>query len=178
MAVGRNQVSQIFQTGLVRGTASHKLIDAGAPASLPIIDNAMPGQSPVRTSIDCYVSGQYVGKGGKIIEVTQRYTIFVSYSKSTQLQTMNEARGRIIADFESRYGKTFNISTVYLPTLPVPLTGTLPPEIKDAAQFYGGSEMFRAMTRWEKTRYDIGTQREMAKVNIESIRKRYKMGQR
>ena len=91
-----SEIGQLLNTGVVRGTPSHKLVDTGYPASLPIIDNSMPGQSPVRTSVDCYVSGQYVGRDGKIIEVTQRYTIFVSYSKSTQLQTMSEVRSRIV----------------------------------------------------------------------------------
>ena len=169
-----SEIGQLLNTGVVRGTPSHKLVDTGYPASLPIIDNSMPGQSPVRTSVDCYVSGQYVGRDGKIIEVTQRYTIFVSYSKSTQLQTMSEVRSRIVADFMAKFGKTFNISTVYLPTLPVPV-GQVPQGIADASQMYGGSEMFRAITKYEKMRVDIGTQKEIAQSNIKAIRERYKM---
>ena len=39
---------------------------------------------------------------------------------------------------------------------------------------YAGSGLFRDMTEFEKTRYDIKTQRVQSQTNIESIKDRYK----
>lgn len=156
-----------------KGPASHRIAEPSKVNTLPVIDNSVPGQATIRTSIDCYVSGQYVAEKGKITEVTQRYTIFVAYSKSTQMQTMDEVRHRIIADFEAKYGKTFNIVNVHVPGLPVP-KHQLPRDVGEI-EFYHGSRMFRSMTRYERMLYDVRTQRDIARTNIESIKKRYGM---
>lgn len=159
-----------------KGTPQHKIAEPSTARTLPTIDNAVPNQPKVVTSVDCYVSGQYVQRDGKIIEVTQRYQIFISYTRDSQLQTMKEVRARIVNDFEQKYGKTFNVASVYVPTLPIPKPDAQKKPQKEVKplEFYRGSDMFREMTRFEKMRYDIGTEREKARTNIRSIRDRYR----
>ena len=158
------------QTGF-RGPVSHRRADPIDVRSLPVIDNADAFNKAVRTSVDCYVSGQYVQRNGRVLEVTQRYTIYVSYTKETQYGTMQQVRDRIARDFQEKYGNTFNISNIYVPNLPIPMQEPRA-EVGDE-QMYGGTDLFRQMTKYEKARYDIGTERLKADVNIESIKKRY-----
>ena len=171
-----SKISELATSVGFKGTAQHKIAEPSSVSSLQSIDNSVQTQSNIRTSVDCYVSGQYVQRNGKIIEVTQRYTIFVAYSKETQMQTMTQVRSRIIQDFEARYGNAFNVSTVYVPQIPVPKTavldGSTPGDVQSAG-FYKGTDMFREMTKYEKMRYDVGGEREKSTTNIRSIRKRY-----
>ena len=188
---GKSQIAEIGQTVGWKGTPAHRTAEPSTVRTLPVIDNSNRYASNVRTSVDCYVSGQYVQRNGRVLEVTQRYTIFVAYSKETQLSTMNQVRDRVLSDFQAKYGGTFNVINVQVPQLPVPRSEQIPgvPPDKDAMQLYGGSELFqdemirgtpnrifREMTKYEKLRYDVGTERAKAKTNIESIRKRYKLG--
>lgn len=159
-----------------KGTPHHRLAEPSSVRTLPVLDNSSPVASNIRTSVDCYVSGQYVQRNGNVIEVTQRYTIFVAYHKQTQFATMQQVRDRIIMDFEAKYGKTFNVTNVFVPTLPVPKDKTFRGVRKGATGdlfMYEGSELFREMTKYERARYEIGTQREMASTNISNIRQRY-----
>lgn len=158
-----------------RGPSKRRTAEPGNIQTVQPVDNSLPTQSNVRTSVDCYVAGQYVQRNGNVIEVTQRYTIFVAYSRSTQAQTMRQVNDRIIQDFEARYGGTFNVTTVHVPDLPVPrdeLPGTPPGGIAPI-EMYGGTGMFRSMTKYERARTEIGTERTKARINIGSIRKRY-----
>ena len=120
-----SQIQELANTVGFRGTPNNRIAEPSQIQTLPVIDNAVPTQSNIRTSVDCYVSGQYVTRNGKVTEVTQRYTIFVAYSKATQMQTMQQIRDRITSDFQAKYGKTFNVTNVYIPTIPVPKTQEL-----------------------------------------------------
>ncbi len=171
-----SKIQEIANTVGFRGTPNHRIAEPSTVHTLPVVDNALPTQSNVRTSVDCYVSGQYVHRTGKVIEVTQRYTIFVSYAKGTQMQTMNQVRDRISSDFQAKYGTSFNITNAFVPGLPVPRSKEIEGigrGVAEPLEMYRGSEMFRDMTRHERARYEIGTQKEMARTNIESIKDRY-----
>lgn len=143
---------------------------------MPVIDNTDPVAANVRTSIDCYVSGQYVGKGGKSFEVKQRYTIFVSYGQRTQMQTMSQVRNAIANDFSQKYGMQFTISSVYVPSLITPKPDA--PGVKKGEEqpieFYLGSGSFRRMTRYEKYHADVDAERVRHNVTLKDVRSRYK----
>lgn len=171
-----SQIGEIARTVGFKGTPTHRIAEPSTVRTLAVVDNTDPtSQANVRTSVDCYVSGTYISRNGKQFEVTQRYTIFVAYSKATQAQTMTQARDRIMGDFQARYGSTFNVSSVYVPPLIVP-TGPIPGVQEGAApaELYMGSRLYKQMTAYEKQRYDVGTERQKSRVNIESIRKRYR----
>ena len=165
-------IKEIADQSGFRGPISHRRAEPVGVRNLPVIDNSDQFNRSVRTSVDCYVSGQYVQSNGRVMEVTQRYTVFVSYNKETQFISMQQVRDRITTDFADKYGKSFNVSNVFVPDLPVPVSaptgGTSDDEV-----MYGGSRMFREMTSYEKKRYEIGTERLKADTNIESIKKRY-----
>ena len=169
-------IKELARTVGFRGPRSRRTAEPSSIKSLSPIDNSIPQQATIRTSVDCYVTGQYVQSRGNTVEVTQRYTVWVAYSKSTQLQTMNQVRDRIMQDFQQRFGTTFNINNVFVQNLPVPTSENIPlkPE-PQPLELYRGSRLFREMTRVERARYEVGTQRTQARLNIESIRKRYKM---
>ena len=169
-------IRELAETVGFRGSVGRKIAEPSQVKTLPVIDNSVPTQSNITTSLDCYVSGQYVQRNGGVIEVTQRYQIFVSYAKSTQQISMQEIRNRIISDFEQKYGTNFNVTNTFVPALMVPVAKQLPgtPSGQSAPiELYQGSGLFRQMTRYERVRYEIGTQREMAQTNIGSIKKRY-----
>lgn len=162
-------VKEIAQQVGFKGPAHHRRAEPVEERNLPVIDNSDNFNQVMRTSIDCYVAGQYTQRDGRMLEVTQRYTIFVAYTSQTQQQTMTQVRDKLAQDFQEKYGGTFNISNIYVPMLSAPAPSVEP----GAEQMYGGSDMFREMTRFEKARYDIGTERLKADTNIESIKKRY-----
>ena len=154
-----------------RGPAMHRTAEPSGISTLPVIDNAsrISNRGNMRTSIDCYVSGQYVQRNGKVMEVTQRYTMFVAYDGESQQATMTQVRDQIMKDFQEKYGRTFNVTNVWVQPLGAPVeTRSMDPE-----QYYGGTPQFKEMTKYEKYRYEIGTQKEISKTNIQSIRKRY-----
>ena len=159
-----------------KGGGNHKYAEPRSVTNMPIIDNTNAfSKSNVRTSIDCYVAGQYVQRNGKVLEVTQRYSVFISYNSESQYDTLQEARNRIMDDFAQRYGRTFNITNVFVPSVPVPAT-ELPQGrgVVTDLQFYSGSKVYlEQMGKYEKMRYEISTQRDMARTNISSIRGRY-----
>ena len=158
-----------------KGSNYHKIAEPTDVRNLPVIDNTSRfSKSNVRTSIDCYVAGQYVQRNGKIIEVMQRYSVFISYNQDTQYETLSEARKRIIDDFDAKYGRNFNVTTVFVPAVPAPATD-LPQEQGQVTdlQFYGGSKLFRGMTKYERYRYDVGTEKDVHETNLDNIKKRY-----
>lgn len=173
-----SQIGEIAKTVGWKGTSGHKLAEPSSVQTLPVVDNSNPYQSNIRTSVDCYVSGQYVQRNGRTFEITQRYTIFVAYSRETQAATMSQVRDRVTMDFQARYGRTFNVVNTFVPGLPIPkekvIQGIAPGKVAPL-EMYQGTDMFRSMTRYEKMRWDIGAEHLKEKVNVQSIRKRYGM---
>lgn len=165
MATG-SPIGEIARSVGWRGDASHKVAEPSQITSLPVIDKTDPVRKNVRTSIDCYVSGTYIGKQGKQFEIKQRYTIFVSYSKGTQYDAMQEARNAIVADFSRKYGQTFNVRDVFVPTLNAPIDDAAPMEM------YGGSRTFKGRFP-ARAKYEVETEKKIASTNIASIRRRY-----
>jgi hypothetical protein len=176
--VAKSQIADIANTVGWRGTPNRRYAEPAKEQQSQVIDNSNPYSSNIRTSIDCYISGAYVTSDGKSFEITQRYSIFVAYNRQTQLATMQQVRNRIISDFEQKYGNSFNITQVYVPNLPMPVSKVLPglkPGQDVPMEMYFGSRHFKkAVPPHMKARFDVQTEREKAKVNIESIRRRYK----
>jgi len=173
--MSKSEIGVIADTIGWHGTPNHRLAEPGSVRTLPVIDNTDPAGSNIRTSVDCYVSGQYVQRNGKILEVQQRYSVFVSYGKQTQMATVRQLQDRIASDFKSRYGN-FNVATIYVPNLPIPMAkvfGGVGPGGEQDLQMYGGSRLFRGMTSYEKVRKDVGAEHVKSSTNISSIRKRY-----
>lgn len=172
-----SQIGEIANTiGWRSGTPNAKRAEPSAVRTLPVVDNTNRFSSNVRTSVDCYVSGEYVQRNGKSFTVTQRYTIYVGYTKDTQAATMSQVRDRIASDFQAKYGRTFTITDVSVPSMPVPKDAVVPgvgagQDIP--MELYMGSQFFKQMHGFQRMRYEIGTERTKADMNIKSIRSRY-----
>jgi len=172
----RSQIAELADTSGWRGAPTDRQTEPGVVTALPMVDNSNRFSNTVRTSIDCYVSGTYVTRKGGQFTVRQRYTIFVAYNKDTQAATMSQVRARIMGDFQAKYGKMFNVTNVFVPGLPVPKDDRvigLKPGAEIPQELYFGSALFKQMSKFERVRYEIGTERSKASGNIDAIRKRY-----
>lgn len=156
-------VAEIAQSSGFKGSGYRRTAE---PAYTQFsIDNSLTGGArAVSSSVDCYVAGTYVGRKGKTLEVFQRYRIFVRYDASTQKSTMADLRSRIMGDFSQKYGQ-FNITTVFIPDVPVA------PDVLGDQGFYGGEGVWRS--RIQRASFEIGTEREKARLNVSSIKRRY-----
>lgn len=174
---GNNPIKEIAQSSGWQGGASRKFAEPGPVRTLPVIDNTDPTAANVRTSIDCYVSGQYIGRNGKSFDIRQRYTIFVSYGSRTHVQTMSQVRDAIVNDFSSKYGSQFNVANVYVPALIAPTQQAqgVKKGKSEPIEFYLGSGNFRRMSMHERARYDLGTERTRHDVTLKDIKERYKL---
>ena len=169
---GATEISVLSNTtGFRAVNARDRHAEPSSVRTLPVIDNSLPNGKNIRTSVDCYVSGQYVQRNGKSLSVTQRYSIFVSYGRETQVNTLKEVRERVASDFQERYGGTFNITTVFVPDLKTPVDVPL---YGEDIGLYGGSALFkRQLGNYEKMRLEVGTERLKDRMNVQSIRRRY-----
>ena len=153
-----------------RGSASRRTAEPQITSGLNTIDVSSPAdRKTVSTSLDCYVAGEYIGRGGKSLEVRQRYQIFVKYGDSSQMQAMERVRNSIMDDFASRFGQ-FNITSVYVePVEPVRVA----PAPADSMQLYDGRDVWR--TAIARASFEIGTEEEKARYNISNIKRRYNL---
>jgi len=166
LAAGQGQIGEIARTSGFRGSQQHKIAEPAPISTLPVVDLSDPRGGNVHTSIDCYVSGQYVGKRGQIHEVQQRYTVFVSYGRDGQSDAMRQTRSVIASDFSKRFGGTFNMTTVFVPELRVPQGREADPEL-----MYGGSRTFAG--RFDRSRYELEGEKIKYGENYKNIRRRY-----
>ena len=161
-------IGEIAATVGWKGTSSNRTAEPQVNRNLPVIDNGTGSAGKtISTSIDCYVSGEYVSRKGQRMAVIQRYSIFVRYGPDTQAATMQQVRGRISQDFSEKYGAQFNVAHVHVPDLLTPVEAPT----AEAEQFYRGSEEWRL--RIARASFDIGTEGVKAKKNITNIRRRY-----
>lgn len=151
----------------LRGSGSRRFAEP-PPRQVPVIDNSGPGKN-VTTSLDTYVAGEYIGRGGRRIEVTQRYTVFVSYGRGEQVRTMQQVRSQIMSDFARQYNQ-LNMTSVHIPELR-PVEVEFPASGVGDVEFYERSTAFRDVIR--RASFDIETERLKAGLNVQNIKERY-----
>jgi len=137
------------------------------PTSLPEIDYSDPKEKKITTTIDCYVTGHYLTTKGKIFTIRQRYSITISYSNSTIVETMARIKNLLMQKFQED-NPSFDIDEVFIP----PLT----PEFKTVAEpryVYRGGRIFRYMTRVQEGKFMLGIQKDIYKSRAERIIKQY-----
>lgn len=165
-------VGEIASSTGFRGNGRRRTAEPPTISGAPI-DNVTGGGPVVSTSVDMYVSGQYVGSKGQQLEVFQRYQVFVRYDQSTQRMTMQQLRDQIMHDFSTRYGE-FNISAVFVPDIAAP-----PAPAQDEG-FYRGRGVWEGRTSASgrpvaRARYELDTIKRTYELNTKSIRRRYKL---
>ena len=65
------------------------------PSTLPSVDYANPREKEITTTIDCFCTGTYIDQRGKMFTIRQRYSIEITYSNSTIIETMKDRRGKV-----------------------------------------------------------------------------------
>lgn len=163
-------IKEIAQDHGFKGQKFHKFSDLGVNSKYSI-DHSGGKKNSVYTSIDCYVAGSYIGPTGKSLEIKQRYTVYVAYNRDTQKIAMNEVRQKIIDDFSMNFPQ-FRISDIFIPEAKF-ITPLGDDGIVENAEFYQGSEMFKAMSRIDVAQYKVDMEKNIYKSNVKSIKKRY-----
>lgn len=153
-----------------KGQKFHKFSDLGVNSRYSI-DHSGGKKNSVYTSIDCYVSGSYIGRDGQSLEIKQRYTVYVSYNRETQRVAMNEVKQKIIDDFSMNFPQ-FRVSDVFIPDAKF-ITPLGDDGIVENAEFYQGSNLFKAMSRIDVAQYKIAMEKNIYKNNVNNIKKRY-----
>jgi hypothetical protein len=135
------------------------------------IDESSYGPT-VNTSVDCYVTGIYIGAKGNSISVKRRYTVYVSYTRSTQMTALNKIRSQIMTDFEQNFPQ-FKISDVFIPENMLPIPQQQITSDESADQFYGGSNLYRRISSVDVGQFQVGTEKEIYKSRVAQIKKKY-----
>lgn len=163
-------ISEISRTATFSGNRFHKYADLGLNNNFSI-DHSGGTKNSVYTSVDCYISGTYMGSDGKTMEIKQRYTVYVSYNRETQRTAMDDVRKRIMIDFSSNFPQ-FRISDVFIPDAKFIAPLGDGGRIEDA-YFYYGSNLFKGLSRLDVARYKLQTEKNIYKTNVRNIKKQY-----
>jgi hypothetical protein len=136
-------------------------------SSFPSVDYSNPKEKSISTTITCYVTGTYIDDRGKMFTIRERYSIDVTYSNSTIIETMTRIRSLLIQKF-SEDNPSFNVSDIFIPELV--------PEIKRLAEpmfMYKGGKIYRYMTRMQEGEVMLGAEKDIYKSRAEKILKQY-----
>lgn len=145
--------------------------ESAAPQELSTIENKVAGERSIDTTVDCYVTGQYIDSAGKLFSIKQRYSIRIIYSTSTMHEVMAELRARLVSEFELKYSQFgFNVTDVFIPEM-VTLSPVMPEEE------YRGRRLWKLMTRIERKSYgeEMRTAREVFRGRRMGLIRRYKV---
>lgn len=136
--------------------------------SLPSLEYEEKGKRSISTTVDCYVTGTYITREGKLFSIKQRYSIDVSYTRDDIIEVMSRIRQMIMEKFKAEHPE-YNISDVFIPEL------LSPRNIPEPAYFYRGGKLYRYLTRFSEGRYILQTEKEIYKSVAKKIIKRYSL---
>lgn len=163
-------IKEIADGGQFVGSRFHKHAEFVTGKQFTVDESAYG--PTVNTSVDCYVTGIYMGAKGQSISIKQRYTVFVSYTRNTQMQALAKTRNQIIQDFEQNFPQ-FKVSDIFIPESSLPI----PPEISalgdDIDAYYEGSDLFKRLSSQDVGRFRVGTERAIFDSRVKQIKRKY-----
>jgi hypothetical protein len=106
-----------------------------------------------------------------MLEVKQRYTIYVRYGQDTFNQAIAAIRQQILNDFQKKY-PGLTLDEVFVPNLIIPKGDE---GITEDELFYYGSKEFKRMSMIQQRDYQLRSAGDMYKRNVGTIKKRYSM---
>jgi hypothetical protein len=133
------------------------------------LDYADPSETPITTTIDCFITGTYIDQKGKMFTIRQRYSVTITYSSSTVVQAMARIRDRLIQKFQAE-NESFMVGDIFIPELQreVPFKTTPEP-----IYTYRGGKLWRYLTRIEEGKFKIGLQKEAYKNRARMLIAKY-----
>lgn len=148
-----------------------KFAESNKSEILSPIDVSEDDKPSVNTSVDCYVSGQYVDSNGRITTIKQRYSIDITYSRASFRQVLTLLRQRIIQDFEKRYGdQGFSVTDVFIPDLIIPRDSP-------ALKMFKGSDAWRVLTRKQILDQNLSKEKQISQSRVRNVLRRFKVRQ-
>ena len=163
-------IKELADSGQFIGSRFHKHADFVTGKQFTVDETAYG--PTVNTSIDCYVTGIYMGPKGQSISIKQRYTVFVSYTKNTQLSAMNKIRAQIIQDFEMNFPQ-FKVSDIFIPETSLPIPPSPSDVGDDMDTFYRGSELFKRISSVDVGQFRVETEKAIFNSRVKQIKRKY-----
>jgi hypothetical protein len=159
----------ILERAKISGGKRHKFAEAIDIDKSKVIDYSDPNYNNISTSIDCYVSGHYLDRKGNMLEIKQRYTVYVQYNKATITPALQQVRKNILESFKNQYPGMM-IDEVFIPELISPLGKE---GIMEEESFYYGSKLFKELSKSQLLDLRLKSAADMYKKNLGTIRDRY-----
>jgi len=161
-------LNEIFAKWRFTGTSSRRYTEE--PNDEVVLDFQEEGEKSISLSLDAYVSGQYVSRGGRSVEVMFRFNVYVRYSESTMQQAMSAVRAKLIEKFKKEF-PGFDATTIFVD----PNKWRVPKEPTPAEEvgFYKGTDYWRRLMGTEYARYEIKTRKAIYDTSVSNIKKRY-----
>ena len=141
------------------------------PITLPPMDYSSDREKTITTTIDCFVTGQYVDNRGKLFTIRERYKISVSYSNSTIIETMMRVRQMLIMKFTEE-NPSFSVSEVFVPDLYPDMTSR---RLMQPIFSYKGGKIWKYLTRIEEGKLVLGIEKDIYKSRAEAIIAKYSL---
>lgn len=164
-------LASIFERAKISGGKRHRFAEAIEIDKAHVLDYSSTVKNNVSTSVDCYVSGHYVDRQGNMLEVKQRYTIYVRYGQDTFNQALASIRQQILNDFQKKY-PGLTLDEVFVPNLIIPKGDE---GLTEDELFYYGSKEFKKMSSLQQRDFQLKSAGDMYKRNVGTIKKRYSL---
>ena len=160
-------LSEIFKRHKFTGPKSNRVANIDQEA---VLDYSEPNKANISTSVDCYVSGQYVSSNS-ILEVNFRFTIYVKYSANTVDEALAGVRWRVEQDFQREF-PGFELTSVIIPKERF-IIPTAKGAMTEDEFFYYGSNLYKQITQMEKARFDMRVHKDIYEKNTDIVKERY-----
>lgn len=137
--------------------------EAIRPVIIPPVDYSNPKEKVITTEIDCYITGSYTTTKGKIFSIRERYTIQVTYSNSTIIESMTRVRSLLIQKFQEE-NPNYDVTDVFIPELPPDMK-----RVPEPRYYYAGGRAWKFQTRMQEGKFLLSTSKEIYKNRAERI---------
>ena len=95
---------QQYDVGMLKWSYSYpeKVAELDLPIEIPEIDIAKEKEQAITTTIDCYVSGEYIDTRGRSVRFGMRFRVSIKYSYSTVRQLRTQLHKILANEFKVR----------------------------------------------------------------------------
>lgn len=141
------------------------------PQRLPSLDYTERTEKSISTSVDVFVTGQYISHKGRTFSIRERYTVHVRYSMSNIREVMSRIREMIMSKFQQD-NPDFNITDIFIPEL------IRPSAVPEPKYMYRGGRVWRYITRFSEGRFRLQTEKDIYKSRASRLIAKYGLKRR